>query len=381
MCRLGILFFAYLLTCLPSFSQSYLVLPFFNQTSSETLNWIGESVSESLSDSLASEGILVSSRTEREEIFRRLGLRRYARLTRASVIKAGMALDASVVVYGDVEGTAPSLRLTTRVLLLKNLSAGSEFSVTGSLEELSALQTRLAWQTLNSLTPGRIPSEQDYRGQRPPVRTDALENYVAGLLGKTDEARVQYLLQSAKLDPHYGAPAFELGKLYFQRKQWQEAALWLARLSSVTPRFREAQFYLGLSRYHLGDFGAASQAFATVAQVVPLSEVYNNLGAAQNRRNDATAVDSFQKAVEGDDADPNYRFNLGYALMKQNRYADAAQQFRAVLDRSPNDVEATQMLGRCLRPTGLPPAGLERLKTNYQESAYLQLKAVLTPEK
>ena len=43
------------------------------------------------------------------------------------------------------------------------------------------------------------------------------------------------------------------------------------------------------------------------------------------------------------------------------------------------------MLGRCLKGTlpkgGELPQGLERIKTNYEESAYLQLKALLQTEK
>ena len=85
-----------------------------------------------------------------------------------------------------------------------------------------------------------------------------------------------------------------------------------------------------------------------MADVVPLSEVFNDLGAAQNRRNLPQAIESFRKALEGDPNDPVYHFNLGYALWKKGDYAAAADRFRAVLDRQPDDEMATLMLGLCL---------------------------------
>ena len=59
------------------------------------MDWIGESISEAVRESLVSEGVLALEREDRLEAFRRLSLRPNAVLTRASMIKAGEALDAS----------------------------------------------------------------------------------------------------------------------------------------------------------------------------------------------------------------------------------------------------------------------------------------------
>jgi Flp pilus assembly protein TadD len=127
-------------------------------------------------------------------------------------------------------------------------------------------------------------------------------------------------------------------------------------------------------------------AFRTVVKNVPLNEVWNNLGAAQSRRNDPDALASFEKAVEGDPADPDYQFNAGYALLRRGENEKAAERFRAVLDRRPDDAEATAMLGRSLRKTPArsapaPSEGVERLKETYEESAWLQLKSLVEPKR
>jgi hypothetical protein len=89
--------------------------------------------------------------------------------------------------------------------------------------------------------------------------------------------------------------------------------------------------------------------------------------------------------MEGDPADPDYQFNVGLALFKRGKLDDAADRFRAVLERTPEDPVAIRMLGRCLRG-GQPRTferteALERLKISYSETAYWQLKNLIEPKK
>jgi tetratricopeptide (TPR) repeat protein len=189
-------------------------------------------------------------------------------------------------------------------------------------------------------------------------------------------------LQAARLDPRFGHPHYALGKIHYDRKEYRQAADWLQKIQPEDVHYREASFLLGLALFQSGDFAGAQKAFQTVAEAVPLSEVYNNLGAAQNRLHLPQAIDSFRKALEGDPNDPVYLFNLGYALWKKGDFQAAAERFRAVLDRQPDDEWATLMLGMSLKKQTARPGDarletLERLKTNYEERAYLQLKALV----
>ena len=150
-------------------------------------------------------------------------------------------------------------------------------------------------------------------------------------------------------------------------------------------RYREANFFMGLCKYDTGDFAGAQSAFQVVAAIVPLNEVYNNLGAAQSRRNLPEALESFRKALEGDNNDLSYQFNVGYALWKQGHFEAAAERFRMLIEHDPSDELAKMLLERSLqhngpRATDTRTEGLERLKTNYEESQYWQLKAALQPE-
>src|ERR1035438_9189686 len=366
-------------------ADTALVLSFFNHATSANLDWVGESIAQSVRDSLASEGILVLDREDRLEAYRRLSLRPGAELTHASILKIGESLDASQVIYGYYEllpaepGNAQSkgsLRITARILDLKHTRQGGIYSEVGALEDLG-------WLALEWLNPQGAPGEREFMSARPAVRLDAVESYVRGLLSTSPEQRHRYFTQAARLDEHYSQPCFQLGKSFWEKKDYKVDAGWLARVARSDPHYLEAQFFLGLSRFANGDFKGAEESFQLVAAAVPLNEVYNDLGVVQEQRQDyVAAAASFRKALEGDDADPDYHFNLGAALWRAAQYSAAADSFRAVLARNAADNEATILLGRTLkkegpRPGDTKPDGKPRLKTNYEEAAFRQLQAEL----
>ena len=373
-------------------AETALVIPFFNHSNSENLDWIGESIAESVRDALTSEGLLVVGRDDRLEAYRRLSLRPGAELTHASIFKIGIALDASKVIYGDYElipagpgdtQSKGSLRIRARVLDAKGPRQSAEFGEVGAVEDLGTLENHLGWRALTALNPKTAPAEGEFMAARPAVRLDAVESYVRGLLATSPEQQHRYFTQAARLDEHYSQPCFQLGKIYWEQKDYRVAAGWLERVARSDPHYLEAQFFLALCRYSNGDFKAAGQSFQIVAASIPLNEAFNNLGVVQAQLGDfSAAAASFRKALEGDDADPDYHFNLGCALWRAGQYTAAAESLRAALARKSDDAEATGMLGRAIqqqgpRPGDTRPAGKWRLKTNYEESAYRQLQAEL----
>jgi tetratricopeptide (TPR) repeat protein len=373
-------------------AETVLVLPFFNHSKSPNLDWIGESIAETLHDALISEGLLALDREDRLEAYRRLNLRPGAELTHASIIKIGESLDASRVIYGDFdltpaesgkEPTKGTLRINARIINLKDTRQGPPYTELGALEDLAAVEVRLGWKSLAQLIPKSVPPEEEYMTRRPPVRLDAVESYIRGLLATSPEQRYRLFTQSARLDEHYSQPCYQLGKIAWEQKDYKAAATWLARVARTDPHYLEARFFLGLSQYHQGGYPVAEQAFQTVAASVPLNEVFNNLGAAQLRQNNtAGALASFRKALEGDSGDPDYHFNLGYTLWRTGDFDAAIESFRAAVARNAADAEATTLLGLALKHQGPRPndprtEGRERLKTNYDEAAYRQLQAEL----
>jgi tetratricopeptide (TPR) repeat protein len=356
------------------------VLPFFNLTKSANLDWIGESISESVLEALAGAGHFVADREARDEMMRRLSVRRYAVLTRASVLEVALNLDAGQAVSGEFvlqPGAGPRLAITVRVTDLKQMRRGVEFTAAGPLEELSLVQDKLVARVLASLG-----SSAPAAAARPAIRLDALENYVRGLMAATEPDRARLWATAARLEPGFSWPCFRLGRLYYDQGDYRSAAGWLAKVRTDDTHYREAQFYLALSLYENGEYALARDAYMRIVQEAPLSEVYNNLGATQLHLNETDALESFLKALEGDPADPEYHFNAGYALWRLGQFEPAAERFRSALGRNPEDQQATTLLGRCLkrsgpRPGDLKTEGLEIIKTTYNEAAWRQLKAMV----
>lgn len=375
----------------PLSAETFLVLPFSNQTSNKTLDWIGESIAENVRETLSTEGALTISREKREEGYSRLSVRPYVLLTRATVIKIGETVDADQILYGQFEldrdertpaGSRGTLRITAQFLDRRKLRRGPEFLAIGAFEDLAALQTHLSWQALQFVMPATSPSEEEFRKRRPPVRVDAIENYIRGLLTSNDEQKVRFLQQASKLDPKFSPPCYQLGRYYWDRDDYKSSSEWLGRVAPGDDHHREAAFMRGVSRYELNDFAGAQAAFESLAREVPLNEVYNNLGAAMIRRNPSQAADNFRRALEGDDNDPVYLFNLGLALWKLGEYEGAAKALRSSLERDPDDVEASQILRWAEKR--IPAAAgdsksdnFTRLKYEFELSAFLQLRSIL----
>ena len=161
----------FLICCSAARAENVLALPFFNHTGSTNLDWIGESISETIRDALVSEGVLALDREDRLEGYRRLSLGPGAELTHASILKIGDLLDASLVIYGSYEwlsaetAKAPSrgsVRITARIIDLKRMRQGPPFSQIGAVEDLATLEFRLGWQALQQLEWKKVPSEEEF---------------------------------------------------------------------------------------------------------------------------------------------------------------------------------------------------------------------------
>lgn len=357
------------------------------------MNWLGESIAETLRVEFSANNQIVLSRDSRAEGLRRLGLRADAQFTKATLIKLGQSLDVDFVCYGTYDITLPpgdtelrnsSVQIGSRFIDLRKMHDGPQESEAGKLTDLSRLQEHLAWQSLKFLEPGaNLPSEQFLTAQKF-IRLDAEESYIRGLLSSRGEQQKKWFTQAAIIDPHFAGPVFELGKLAYDQKDYRQAAIWFGRVSANDSRYADARFRMGLSAYNANDYTGAANYFREVAKTVPLNEVYNNLGAAEEQLGLSSAVIDLRKAAEGDPNDMIYRFNLGVTLLRSNSFDEAANMLQAVVDHDAEDTQARALLARARRrefsPSNARPLAPARLKQNFDEMAFRQLKAMLQPK-
>jgi tetratricopeptide (TPR) repeat protein len=296
------------------------------------------------------------------------------------MFQLGLDIGAARVVYGRFEySPGPDaaelsrgmLRITARGIDVDRLAPGGEWIEEGPMAGLSQLQTRLAWRILRDLHPGPAPREAEFFSSHPPVRLDALESYARGLLAVEPEEKHRLFSLAVNLEPEFSPPIFQLGLMYWESDSYRAGREWLERVKPRDAHYLEANFLLGLCRYHLGDYSGALAAFEVVARTVPGDFVYNNIGLAQYRLGAPAALESLRWALERDPGDPDYRFNLGYLLWRGGQLEEAAEHLRAALAIDPHNAGARRLLERCeagspYRRGDLGSEGLERLKSAYE---------------
>ena len=367
----------------PSSAHTLLVLPFENDSQAPGLEWISESFPELLGERMTSLRLYVVARQDRDSAFDRAGLPQNARLSRATLYRIAEQMDVDYVVLGRYDYDGKAFRAACQLLDMKQLHLSPELQESGPLPRMVDVETALAWDLLEQIHPEDLPGKQLFLANTPPVRLDAFENYIRGITAASRAEKIRYLREATRLNPTYPQAALQLGKSYYENREYESAMSWFARIPRSSPFAHEASFYLGLSAYYAGDFARAEEAFSFLANTLPLTEVYNNLGVVEGRRGKRSELEYLQKAIAADPSDPDYHFNLAVAYYRVGDHTNAARQLREVLTLKPSDGEARALLDvvapttsslRSTLPGAVPgKVPLQRIKRNYDENPYRQL--------
>lgn len=366
------------------------------------MEWIGESFAETLNEQLESEGISVISFEQRNAAYDRLGLPYDVNLSRATLLKVGVELDANYAIIGSFRYDNSVFSTQTRLINLDTSRIEAEFAEKGSLDALRKIQSRIAWRILIHFDsrPPSHPEEFHKRDEEVPL--SAFENFVRGRRALDSKSQLQYFLKAERVSPAYSKAIFQIGKIYFQQKDYATSLLWLRRVAREDRHFYEATFYLGLDYLFTKNYEKSAAAFVLLSNEVPLNEVFNNLAVALSRIGKSIqVVHNFERAIKGDPGEADYYFNLGYYYWKSNNFAPAVKYLREALQLNPDDVEASYLLASSLQslkqpeesasyfqqasrlnpkvsswtPASLPP--LDRVKLNYDAEFFRELKATL----
>ena len=356
-----------------SATQTVLVFPFNNSTRQPVLEWMSEAFPEILSQRLTSAASLyLISREDRQYAFDRMGIPVNLHASRATLYRIAAQLDADFIVLGSYSYDGQLLIARAQVLDMKALRLSPDQVESGPLKQVLAIQTALAWDVLHQMRPKWTETREQFLQRAPAVRLDAFESFIRGVAAGSSAEKVRYLKAALAIDPHYAQANLLLGKTYYAARDYEQAAATLAKFPSDDAAFGQASFFLGLSEFHLGHFDKAGAAFRATADRVPLTEVLNNIGAAESRRGRRNAADYFQQAVKADPSDPDYHFNLAVALYRAGDAPAAQRQLRETLRLRPGDAEAHRF-EEALLTSPSPAVPLSRIKQNYDESSYRQL--------
>ena len=356
--------------------RTLVVIPFENTSPTPGLEWLGEAFPAVFRWQLDSPVVYVATRDERLRAYDRQGIPAGVHPSRATVYRIAEQMDVDYAVLGSYSYNGASLTATAQLLDMRTQKLLPSATESARLSELGSLQSALAWDVLRLVRTNFSVPQDRYIASVPPMRLDALENFIRGMLATTAEEKVQHYREAVHLNPSFAEAWLELGKALFGQRSYEPAIAAFEKIPSTSQVAREANFYLGLSSYAHGDFDKAESAFEFVAARLPLAEVYNNLGVVAARRGQKKAADDFERAIQNDPSDPDYHFNLGVTLSRAGDKTRAARELRIALDNRPNDTEARVLLDSLTAPaagaaTSKMPS--ERLNRNYQENAFRQM--------
>lgn len=294
--------------------------------------------------------------------------------SRATVYRLVEAMDADYVILGRYNFDGRSFTAAAQPLDVQHRKLLPEVTESGALVDLINVQSALAWDLLHAIEPAVPVDRQSFINSAPPVRLDAFENYIRGITTGTNAERIPHLREAVRLNPSYNDAWLHLGRAYFDERQYDETISALSHVPSTDPGAGEANFYLGVAAYYVGDFSRAESALNFVALRLPLPEVYSNMGAvASHLGKQKEAVEYFQKAAQSDSNDPDYRFNLAVVLSQTGARSAAAEQLKQCLALSPTDTEARAFLDTLPDSARSSRSLSERIKTNYDENTFRQL--------
>jgi tetratricopeptide (TPR) repeat protein len=378
-------------------TETVVILPFENSSDHPEYNWIGESFSDSLSALLNKPGLIVVSSDERAVAYQRLRLPLTVLPSRATAIKIGRELKATMIVIGnydvsipasDKNGTSEQKSLATiageaRVVRInEGRMAGDVFDGSwaprvydfgGTVTDLQKMNGELAYQILAQRDKALSFSRNQLIQEATRVPAQAFEAYMKGLLtDANDDTRAIYLKNAMKLYAKenggavYSQAAFELGQFYLNHNQLKEAAEYLTMVPKKEPHYGEAQFYAGLAYWKTGDVQKALSVLLPLADenVMPLVAVYNNAGAvaieaarAEKKPEERTrlllrAITLLSRATDSSPDDATVLFNYAYALFLNEKYAEAAQKLEHVVAADPRDGQAYFLLAKAQERAG-----------------------------
>jgi predicted Zn-dependent protease/TolB-like protein len=378
-------------------SGVYLVFPFENAGASPRLDWLGEGLEELTIQSLSAGGQQVYSHAGRTSELERNGLPFSAKLSRASMLRVAQDLDADFVIFGSFTSDGKSLTIESRVLRTDPLMLLPSVRETGPLDSLMEMQSKLIWRLLSENDKAYRPTLAEFSKAQRPLRLDAFEHYIRGLLANDDEPRLRELREASRLEPAWPDPYFALGQTYFTRNDCTTALSFLSHVPPAHDRYVEALFSTGVCRLQLNQPDRAEDVFTSLqtslngnakgeqpagASGADLPEILNNLAVAHARRGKTTEAQAeLRRATDLDPDEDDYPFNLGLLALQSADFTAAAAAFRDASERKPENPEDRALLVQSLEKAGKKSeadqereSAAEALGPNALQSAHVDVK-------
>ena len=342
-------------------SGIYLVFPFENAGAASRLDWLSEGIEELTIQRLSAAGQQVYTHAGRTEELDRSGLPATAKLSRASMLRIAQNMDADFVVFGRYLSDGQSLTIESQILRISPIRLLPAIHEKGSLTSLMELHLKMLWRLLAANDHAYPRSLEEFSKAQRPLRLDAFEHYIRGLLANEDDARLRELREAARIEPQWPDPDFAIGDAYYSRRDCDSALPWFAKVPKSHDRYVEAVFATGACRLLMNQPDRAEEIFTSLQNDLrgnmvsgaDLPEILNDLALSRARQGKtAAAMTDLRRAVELDPDEDDYPFNLGLLALGSKDFVAAAEYFRDAARREPDSAENRALMILSLEQAG-----------------------------
>jgi len=352
--------------------RSVLILPFATVDLTREEQWMGEGVSQSLMLALVHVPGLVQ--VERERLRQ---LTQPEAWDEGAAATAGKALNADVVLFGEVKRTGSDLIVQPRFLELKGdkveRGALDTFAVADGqlLDRLRPLPG--AYVKALKVAASDVELARAQKWAAPTGQIRAYEMYVRGrqaaYKGTQDasEAAVEFLSRAIEADPQFVAAQYALGVVHQNLgNRWKAAAQFRAS-AQLDPTYAEP--YKALGDLYLSAprrlFEEAIKAYAKAVELRPFyAEAHVGLGDALAAKGDVDpAIAAYQKGLEYNPMNAKVHVSLGKIYYSEKGlYYESVTAYKKAIDLDPTYLDARMGLAEVYEDKGLYKEAIEEYR-------------------
>jgi tetratricopeptide (TPR) repeat protein len=276
--------------------------------------WLRNGIAMSLSGQLADAEIRPFSHGEIEDMLMENGLPYGVPLSRGSMIYVAEQAAVDYVVMGSYAENEDGLKFSVRLLDMKTMKQGSEYSVSGAFATLPEMENELAWMIYSDVMRHSPLSREQFRDRIRRVPNQAYADYTESLNVFDEIKQVQLLEKAIREHADFAEARFQMGRIYYRKKDYARALLHLEYGRKLPDVLLQSEFMIGTCRLQIGETARAIEDYTRFLALARNAAALNNLAIAYVRNGDnVLAQRMLAEARAQTRDDPAIAFNLAIA--------------------------------------------------------------------
>ena len=235
------------------------VMPFANLAKDTGLAWLSEGIAETMTTKLSqAPSLTVVERTRLDAALKEIALGQSGVVDDSAAAKAGKVLGATTMVVGAYQRAGEQVRLTARSVEVGSGKVLKASEATGKMDEIFALQDRLATDILSAHGVVLKPEELKAVEAKPTSSPEAYEmtsRAEQALQAGNAEKASRFLKKALKADPKYAFAMFAWAKTEEKMGHPEKAKNLYVRYLEMARAGHEPPFRMRIAKEKVRELG------------------------------------------------------------------------------------------------------------------------------